>query len=422
MNKKVLTDKAVTNLKPAAPGKRYITQDAVVPGLGVRVTDSGHRTYVLGARFPGSPHFKRREIGEVGAITLAAARETARDWLVEIKAGKDPRVAIAAARADTLAAVTEEFIKRHLPGKRQGFAVERDLRANVLPVLGSRPIASITRRDIVELIKKVADRGTTGAFARNLLGHLRVFFNWIIEQEIYGLEVSPCDRIRPKTLLGEKRIRTRVLDDDEVRAVWRAAGRIGYPWGALTQFIMLTGCRLSEAAEARWGEFGPRVWTIPAERYKSGEVHIIPLTDQMKALLATLPRWKAGDHLFSTTDGRKPVSGFAGSAKARLDREMARTWRALGRIAGTDRRNAVPANWTAHDLRRTVRTRLGSLRVPENVCEMVVGHAKRGLARVYDQHRYETEIREALTAWNASLDAIVAPLPASNVVPLRVVS
>src|SRR4030095_6338668 len=107
MPKKVLTDKTVTNLKPAPAGRRYIIGDAIVPGLGVRVTDSGHKTFVLGARYPGSPHFKRREIGVLGSVTFADARDTARDWLAEIKMGKDPRDAIAAARADTLTSVTE---------------------------------------------------------------------------------------------------------------------------------------------------------------------------------------------------------------------------------------------------------------------------------------------------------------------------
>ena len=59
MTKRVLTDKAIAALKPATAGQRYIIGDALVPGLGVRVTDSGHKTYVLGARYPGSIHFKR---------------------------------------------------------------------------------------------------------------------------------------------------------------------------------------------------------------------------------------------------------------------------------------------------------------------------------------------------------------------------
>src|SRR5262245_38987417 len=90
MPKKLLTDKSIEALKPARPGRRYIVSDVAVPGLGVRVTSTNHRTFVLGARFPNSKHYVRREIGEVGIISLAAARERVREWLLAIKAGDDP--------------------------------------------------------------------------------------------------------------------------------------------------------------------------------------------------------------------------------------------------------------------------------------------------------------------------------------------
>jgi integrase len=109
-------------------------------------------------------------------------------------------------------------------------------------------------------------------------------------------------------------------------------------------------------------------------------------------------------------------------AKAKLDREMLRSWRALGRAQGIDRRNAKIENFTLHDIRRTVRTRLSALRIPEQIAELVIGHAKRGLVRVYDQHKYADEVREALEAWNAKLEAIVNPPAGANIVPLRGVS
>src|SRR5262245_34888970 len=105
--KRILTDKFILGLKPAPAGQRHIAHDALVPGLGVRVTSNGHKTFILGARYPGSNNFVRRELGEVGAITLAAARDKAREWLALIKAGKDPRnVERAAATAAQLQAAT----------------------------------------------------------------------------------------------------------------------------------------------------------------------------------------------------------------------------------------------------------------------------------------------------------------------------
>jgi hypothetical protein len=100
--KKPLTDRAVAALKPAPIGKRRLVWDAVVPGLAVRVTDRGVRTFVLVTRYPGSPHPAPRSLGAYGAITLEEARGKARAWLKLIGAGRDPT---ATAADDTLRAI-----------------------------------------------------------------------------------------------------------------------------------------------------------------------------------------------------------------------------------------------------------------------------------------------------------------------------
>jgi integrase len=96
---------------------------------------------------------------------------------------------------------------------------------------------------------------------------------------------------------------------------------------------------------------------------------------------------------------------------------MLRTLRALARIQNAE----IPAElerWVLHDLRHVVRTRMAELRVSDNVAEMVIGHGKRGMSRVYDQHRYEPEMREAAEAWAEMLAGIVVGAP-PKVVPLK---
>jgi len=124
----------------------------------------------------------------------------------------------------------------------------------------------------------------------------------------------------------------------------------------------------------------------------------VPLTDDVQALIATLPRWPNCDALFSA-DGRVTVSRFS-AAKRAVDRAM-----------------GTPATFVIHDLRRTVRTRFSGLRIPDAVAEMVIGHGRKGIQRVYDQHTYLTEMREALEAWAVRLRTIVDP-PQTNVVPI----
>jgi integrase len=381
MTRKILTDKLVDTLKPAPPGARYIVSDALVPGLGVRITDKGHRTFVLGSRFPGSKHFARREIAEVGAVTLSAARETARAWLAEVKSGRDPKYT--RREPNGFATVAEEFIERHLKDKRSRVTVEREIRKELIRVWGNRPIDQITLHDVISLVEAVADRGRTGAHARNVYQHIKTMMDWCVMRGI--LEDTVCRRIKPTQLLGPKRIRDRVLNDAELRAVWRAATE--YPVGSLIRWTLLTGCRSGEAQGATWSEFSDTAWVVPPERFKMNVVHTVPLTDAMKAHLDTLPRW-SGDYLFSV-DGRAPFTGIP-KAKERLDKASGVT------------------NYQIHDLRRTVRTRLSGLRVSEVVSELIIGHARKGMARVYDRHTFESEMREALTEWNARLLEIVS--------------
>jgi integrase len=148
-----------------------------------------------------------------------------------------------------------------------------------------------------------------------------------------------------------------------------------------------------------------KLWSIPPERFKSNATHLVPLTDEAIAILKALPEFGRGEYLFSTSSGQSSVAGFA-KAKQRLDRLM------------VEELGSAPPPFVLHDLRRTVRTRLASLRVSDLVAEMIIGHGRRGLQRVYDQHSYEPEMREALQLWAAHLRDIVER-PPENVVKLK---
>src|SRR5712671_3626691 len=108
MTKKTLTDRGIAALKPK-PGRRYDLWDVVVPGLAVRVTETGHKSLVLATRYPGATAPTRRSLGEVGAVTLADAREQARAWLAQIKSGVDPKIVAARDRRAKLLAANHTF-------------------------------------------------------------------------------------------------------------------------------------------------------------------------------------------------------------------------------------------------------------------------------------------------------------------------
>ena len=320
-----------------------------------------------------------------------------------IVAGQDPR-ANKHAQRDTstdnrFAVVFENYLQRHVAGQRKAHDVEREMRAELLARWSNKPVTAITRRDVIAMADEIAARGALYQ-AHNCLGHARVFFNWCIEKDL--VSTSPCTGIKPARLIGPKQPRQRVLIEAELKAFWAATGQLDYPMGPLFRMLLLTGQRKAEVSEARWSEFDipNKVWTIPSERFKSGSTQMVPLTDDVLTLLSQLPRWAGSDFVFSANGGQTAVVAFA-KAKTQLDALMGN-----------------PPPWVTHDLRRTMRTELAKLKIVDVVAEKVIGHGRKGLLRVYDQHRYANEMREALQAWALRLRAIVNPPTTDNVVPI----
>ena len=422
-----LTDRKLKSLKPAKRGERYQILDDREAGFGVRVTDKGTVTFVLRARYPGGGN-SRRALGEYPSMGLEEAREKAHEWHKLIKRGVDPtdiereaRQAEQRKRANSFAAVAEDFITDKLPGERRGKEVERDIRREFIPAWGGRPITDIADTDVLAIIK--AKKRTAPVQARNLLALAKRFFTWAVDQRCYGIRTSPADQIKANKIIGEKVSADRTLSDDELFALWRTAGRIGYPRGPVYRMLILTALRLNEAADASWSEFDlpNKLWTIPAARMKGkngkARPHAVPLTSDMLAILADLPRFKRGQFLFSTAHGATPV-WVGDKIKKRIDDRMLRTLRALARRRGDDPSRITLARWTNHDIRRTVRSHLSRLKIAEEAREAVLAHVRPGIAGVYDKHDYLDEKREALELWEARLRTIVTPPPA-NVVELR---
>lgn len=447
--KKTLHDRTLKSLKPAPKGETYEQMDSIVPGFGVRVSETGRKTFILIARFPGSPHPTRGRLGIYGALTLEQARNKARGWLEDIRKGIDPRdaeerqrQAEQKKRANTFAAVVEDFINLAIigpdhenPKQRRGAKSARELRAYFCPLWGDMPIVDITREQIQKAIKGIVSYGGYGmlaahgikakprrdrkgkgapGMARNLLANLKTLFSWAIEQNEYGLQVSPCAILKAKTLIGAKHSRQRALDNLELATLWRVSQRHRYPFRQVYQLLMLTGLRLAEVSQARWSEFDlkDRVWTIPAKRMKGtnekARPHAVPLTDDMIKILNSLPRYNGGDCLFSFSFGERPAI-VADKIKENIDARMLRSLRALARLRGEDPTRVKLEGWVNHDIRRTVRTGLARLRVDSDVAEAVLAHAKPGIGKTYNVYDYLDEKREALTHWGKRLHEITSP-------------
>jgi integrase len=438
-DKRYFSDRTLKALLPAQAGDRYEIWDTKLPGFGVRVGDevdagrpgkAGRIAFVLYARYPRSPKSPtRRVLGQYGPLSLEKARDKAGDWLELIRKGTDPadieeasRQAALRQQDQTFAAVAEKFIDHVKAQKeRKAAEVERDLRREFVKPWGARPIATITPHDVAAVIAATVKRGKR-ARAHNLFGHVRRLFRWAVPLYV---EHSPCALLSPERMIGERMRRDRVLTDNELRILWRATERMGYPYGPLYRLLALTALRLSEVCEASWLEFDlkKKLWTIPAARMKktgkAAKPHLVPLTDAMLEILESLPRFTGGEFVFSNQFGKTPLkASHFSKPKDRLDRRMLRTLQALARKNGGSPDRVTLPEWENHDIRRTVRTNLSALRIPEEVREAVLAHVRPGIKGSYDFYEYLDEKREALELWAGRLRDIVTP-PPSNVIKLH---
>ena len=276
--KKPLTDRFISHLPFASPGKRRIVWDALVPGLGVRVTDKGVKSFVLVVRYPGYPNPTPRSLGTYGAISLEAARAKARDWLALIANGTDPHQHLARKLDQTFQSISEQYLFRKAKDQRSKPQVEAALTRLVYPTLGPRPITEINRSDIVRLLDQIEDENGPVMATKTLE----------IINRVMTFHASRSDDFRSPIVKGMGRgsaqARSRILSDDELRAIWTTTG--DYPvFGPLLRFILLTATRRYEAGHMPWSELHDREWIIPAARYKTKIDHVIPLSQMALSVL-----------------------------------------------------------------------------------------------------------------------------------------
>lgn len=410
-----LTEPAIRKLTAAPAGGRIERPDRLAPGLVLRINDKGRKSWIV--RFRVGASSGKVALGAWPAMSVAAARERAREVREQAAAGVDPREARDAsmlalrrqAEAEkearrTFADLAEEYIRREVPRKVTGNEIESLLRREIIPALGDKLLTGIRRRDAVRLLDALADGGRPGT-ALKAHGIIKRVFNWAVQRD--ELDASPMSALERPV---DKTPRERALSHDELAILWAAWNRHGYPFGAMQKLLLLTGARRNEVADMEWSELddheSPTAWVIPRSRAKNRREHELPLSQPARAVLAAVPRGD-GPFVFSTTGGERPVSGFS-RAKAITDRYVTE-------LQAPAEPPADPtAPWRWHDLRRTCRTEMAKLGIPNEVAERVLNHAGDSLVRTYNVHKYQSEMADALERWGAELLRIVGERNASD--------
>jgi integrase len=423
-----LTQLAAERQGPPKSG-RIIYWDRLLPGFGLRLTAKGARSWVAMYRVGGRSVMQT--LGPMARLRVEEARQLARECMAKAASGTNPvaekrnkarqaETAAAIAAANTMGAAARRYLAESRNARTGAILRVKTAREwrrifehDVLPRWGERPLAEITKADVLELVNDKAGRRererkgrTDGAAvqAGKILARLRTFFAWAAANDLIAADPTAGVRKPAKEIA-----RDRVLSDDEIRLFWQATDSLGPPFGALFRLLLLTAQRLSEVGGVRWSEISEDgIWEIPGDRAKNGKLHFVHLSPQAQEIIAALPRIAGQDLLFSGT-GRTPASGISG-AKDRLDLHMA---------ALTEREIAP---WTLHDLRRTVTTGLARLGIPPHVADRILNHQAgtiRGVAAVYNRFEYLEERKAALAAWGRYVEAITENSPQNVVVPLR---
>jgi integrase len=383
-----LTKSAIDALP--TPSSDIVYWDAAYPGFGVKITPKGRKVFIFLYRTGGAgSQLRKYTIGPYGRVTLHQARVAAQKVFAAKVEGRDPAAEKREAKrrvvADRVDDLLEHFIAQRLSKNRSVTEISRLLRREVGNTWAGWSIHEITKRDVVEVVSAIEQRGAPGA-ANKTLKSTKTFLRWCVGRAV--LDRSPAEGV---PLPAKEVARDRVLDDRELAQVILAARKIGGPYGGIVEFLVLTGQRREEVAGLSWGELdlAQRIWTIPKARTKNAKAHIVYLSIQA---LAVLMRAGRKGPLVFTPLGTKPFQDFT-HAKRRLDQ-----------LSGVN-------GWRLHDLRRTCVSGMARLGVAPHVADKILNHqagAISGVAAVYQRHEFLAERQGALERWGGHIAYIVA--------------
>jgi integrase len=398
-----LTDRVVQQAK--AGSARTEVPDALVPGLYLVVQPSGVKSWAV--RYRLGRHSRKLTLkGRYPILGIQMARDAARKALESISDGADPASAkqLGIAADDTLAAHIALYKERHVAELRSAVqtyviaALER-----LQDEFPGRTLRSITKSEVVRAIDKATKRGPSAAVT--FWKVTKAFFSWCEARE--DDFASPARAIKRP---AKEKSRDRVLSNHELKLTWEAADSAGGAVGAVVKMLILTGCRRNEVMGLSRDEITAEAIELPGTRTKNKIPHTVPLTPLMREVLEkrafeireqrlreSLEKRKHDDH-----SQKEPAEGkFVMNGK---DRPMGDHSSIREKVAP-----AIP-RWTLHDLRRSCASGLQRLGVAPHVVELALNHRSgtfRGVAGIYQRHRYEKEVRDAFEMWSQHVAALI---------------
>ncbi|MFC1831568.1 tyrosine-type recombinase/integrase [Thermodesulfobacteriota bacterium] len=353
----------------------------------------GTRTRSWKIRFKKDGKRQKPTIGHFPAMSLATARNEVKRLMAEIKEdGRDPSAERKARQAaPTVTELWELYSSTRDKAESTIAEEDRRWRTIIEPAIGEERVADVHPADLYDMLHEVRKRGPVEA--NRLHSLLSVMFKPALAKR--WIEAHPLQWIDKPG--GTEDARDRILEDDEVRAVWSVLAELRSNPRDLTKLALYTGQRIGELQSMRWADvdLDAGVWTQPTN--KTNVVHIVPLSTQAIEILKAreqVSKWVfPSKHNMTRSEAGKATSGHTTSLKEARKR--------IKRLSSTD-------DWTHHDLRRTSRTMMATIGIDDELAERIINHSVGSkMQQTYNRHRYTEEKRRALQRLANHIDRIV---------------
>ncbi len=387
-----LTDSAIKVAKPKE--KPYKLTDG--QGLYLEVMPNGSKLWRLKYRFAGKEN--RMSLGAYPTVPLQKARQRRDEARQQISNGEDPgeqKKAVREAQKQdclTFEVLAREWYAYNAPrwAESTRYKANLYLENDIIPVIGDRPVASITRPDLVELVRKVEKRGTLNA-AGKIRQWLHQIFRYCLARG--AVESNPATdldvvaapakaaRHHPHVPLTELPTLLERLDGGRIHFMTRCAIRL----------LTLTAVRPGELRSAPWSEFDleKATWTIPKERMKARRAHVVPLPTQAIEILLALKE----------ITGQYPLlfPGQQNSERPMSENTINKALRVIG----------YEGLQTGHGFRHLLSTELNGQGYNRDWIERQLAHGDSDEIRdTYNHATYLEQRRSMMQAWADSIDSL----------------
>ncbi len=362
-NKFNFTKASIEDLPAPLANTRAEYWDAKCPGLQLRVTAAGSKTFYV-KRWVGSGKVERILVGKYPAVTIEQARKKATEVNAVIAKGESPAEKKRTDRAEmTFAKFWEEYMERYSRIRKKPRTVQEDEKTfrNYLAPLASRKLSKLTKQDCQRLHHDIAAK-TSGATANRALavfsGALSVAQDWG-----YMSGDNPAKSVKR----FKESARDRFIQSDEMPRFWQALlDEPNRDFADAFMMSLLTGMRRSDVLAMRWEQISMErgEWRIPDP--KNGEPLTVPLIVEVVGLLKERRQPEPGEWVF-------PGEGKTGHLV-----EPKTAWKRILERAGIE-------NLRLHDLRRTLGSSMAAAGVNTITTARTMGHKTLSMALRYQQ-------------------------------------